>query len=587
MATLNLQLNPSGVVTGGAKAENALDDVKASAIGAESALERMGRKSAANLNKATSQTNKLAKAGNNNARQLTQQFSQIADMGAATGQWAKAFLIQLTDISMIFGGPLLIGMATAASVVGAVGLSFLKGRQEGSKFSEVMDQITESTKNANDELEILRLGLNSDEELALTRKISELHEEIASLAAQEAKAQEMQLASMVVVMGKAVEEKRKELAAAEEALVAYRSTTQELAAAEGNARSLGGAVGIVADQATRAADEVQRIISGMLALPQQGVDALRQSEINLQYKGDEVGRAGALAAERFGDVSGFDPILRAGLAEQKQAFIENAKQTAMNREQLKAWQKAQADAGRAASTGASSAVTAASELQDSYESLAESLDPLLRLTNEYKESQATLAAAQAAGLASAADVQRFNDLATKSYEEGKDALSDQLSVYDSLIERSSSYAESILFQNGSIKDSVLGLIQTYAQLILKKNAMAKVEAGGTGFFGSFLPKVFAGMFDTGGTIGMGQTGIVGENGPEVVSATGSGAVVTSRANTARQSKAGGMSISIDARGAQEGLQIKSRPPFPKLSQAQFKLGQIKGMTVLEKNSAGL
>ncbi|WP_339669637.1 hypothetical protein [uncultured Roseovarius sp.] len=63
--------------------------------------------------------------------------------------------------------------------------------------------------------------------------------------------------------------------------------------------------------------------------------------------------------------------------------------------------------------------------------------------------------------------------------------------------------------------------------------------GGGGLFGgigSALGGLFAGFFDTGGRIGAGQFGIVGERGPEIVSGP---ANVTSRVDTARMMQGGG------------------------------------------------
>ncbi|MGL5306374.1 MAG: hypothetical protein ACRC9Y_09520, partial [Aeromonas veronii] len=73
-----------------------------------------------------------------------------------------------------------------------------------------------------------------------------------------------------------------------------------------------------------------------------------------------------------------------------------------------------------------------------------------------------------------------------------------------------------------------GLIsgQTAANLIRAQGAISAGLVAGT---------AFAGMFDNGGVIPAGQTGIVGEFGPEFVKGP---AVVTSRAKTAEMARAG-------------------------------------------------
>lgn len=107
-----------------------------------------------------------------------------------------------------------------------------------------------------------------------------------------------------------------------------------------------------ADQASRLAGEIQRAVDNAIALSAQGLSSLKESEIALRFKGDPVGRAGALARERFGDISGLDPILRGEMAKMRAEYVQSVQQTERNRQELADWQKMQAEAARSSpSTG--------------------------------------------------------------------------------------------------------------------------------------------------------------------------------------------------------------------------------------------
>lgn len=79
--------------------------------------------------------------------------------------------------------------------------------------------------------------------------------------------------------------------------------------------------------------------------------------------------------------------------------------------------------------------------------------------------------------------------------------------------------------------------------------------------GGFPPMGYAGMYDTGGTIGRGQFGIVGENGPEIVNGP---ANITSRRKTAALASvvAGFMGVTLPQADAQATTLITSTPNSP-------------------------
>ncbi len=114
-----------------------------------------------------------------------------------------------------------------------------------------------------------------------------------------------------------------------------------------------GALNAAAASAANLANEIGRAADNAAALVSSGLSALQQSEIDLQFKGDPVGRAAARAAAAFDRKSGFgSSSLPDGLTEQlkkqRQAFIDAATATEQNRQELIAWTKAQAEAQKTA-----------------------------------------------------------------------------------------------------------------------------------------------------------------------------------------------------------------------------------------------
>lgn len=104
VAVLELQAKTDGLK----KAEAALDGVTNAAMRTEDAAKDAGVA-------VNSAGGAMGKAGGN-TRMFAQQLSQVAQQGAATGQWMQAFTIQAADIGMAFGtiGTILGTVATVA-----------------------------------------------------------------------------------------------------------------------------------------------------------------------------------------------------------------------------------------------------------------------------------------------------------------------------------------------------------------------------------------------------------------------------------------------------------------------------------------
>lgn len=105
MATLRLNVDPTGAVRGAQRAEAALDGVKKEARETEVATERIGRSMVG--------VDRAAKPMNNSLRMASMQLSQVAQQGAATGNYLQALAIQAPDLALGFGA---IGIAVGALI---------------------------------------------------------------------------------------------------------------------------------------------------------------------------------------------------------------------------------------------------------------------------------------------------------------------------------------------------------------------------------------------------------------------------------------------------------------------------------------
>lgn len=145
MATLRLDIDTSRLVRGAGSAENALEDVAIQARATAEATDNIG------ISAPVAARGMGALSGN--SRGLAQQLSQVVDMGLATGQWAKAFFIQASDIAMLFGGPWMIAIGSAIGVLGTLGVSFLTAGDNGKSLEEQIDDLTDAMSDYRDLVE--------------------------------------------------------------------------------------------------------------------------------------------------------------------------------------------------------------------------------------------------------------------------------------------------------------------------------------------------------------------------------------------------------------------------------------------------
>ncbi|MCD1619118.1 phage tail tape measure protein [Salipiger manganoxidans] len=203
--------------------------------------------------------------------------------------------------------------------------------------------------------------------------------------------------------------------------------------------------------------------------------------------------------------------------------------------------------------GSNSAEKEADRTKEAYDALVASLDPAVAASQQLADAQEKVNAALKIGYIDATQAADALDLAKEAYDKSIAAIDDGTDIWKSFQDAGASAIDRLIDGTGTLKDALLDVIKQMALAIANKQILAQ---GGTAVtsLGGLVMSTFAGLFDSGGTIGMGQYGIVGEYGPELVRSTGTGAVVTSRVDTARMMRPqGDQTFNIDARGAQQGV----------------------------------
>ena len=540
------------VVAANEKAAVATEKVAAAATRAVPSVQKM-----------TQGTVKVSEAANRstgNMRMFGQQLSQVAQQGAATGQWAQAFAIQAADIGLAFGP---VGMAIGAVLT--VLPSLVMGFMEAGSGADELDDSLSSLAEAMSHLRNVQGDINGDfsdltrefginaaaakELLEIQRQLAEVRatrafdkaatgvtgilggelysnanvlgdqiEQIKALYAErealieQSAIIEQQLMDGATIatppenLGLAVSDIEQQIAAIGGLSTVMDRLTNEyhlsadaagqlvLAATEVNGATdlssrvdaaqnlarvldevtagfIGGtdeayelyqqlldavtaglqlegmdyasSISAGADQASRLADEMQRAVNNAISLAAQGISNLRQSELRLQYRNDPVGLAGAMAREEFGDVSGFDPILRGELEKQRDAFIANAEATEANKQALIEWQKAQAAAasgsGRRGGGGGGGSRGGASEA-------AKELQQLMREGESITKSVMTAQEEYSAAIAQAARLLDVGAISQETYNRHVDQLGVELqeAQFGDLIGQVQDFTESLI-----------------------------------------------------------------------------------------------------------------------------------------------
>jgi hypothetical protein len=544
-------------------------------------------------NAAASVGTKSAFAANGGVRMLGQQISQVAQQGAATGQWMQALSIQAADIGMAFGG-----VGIAIGILATVGMPLLMQAMGGAesaadRMADAQDRLADSVASLRDistELNNLdaleqKYGEIDARLIGLIERQREFHAEAARGAARDAisaLADEYGVASGALnlyrITGKgAAADLAESLGLTKTAMVglqdairdAQTATTFEeqadaLARVDGwlqkstiSTSDLAKGVGDAALEmlaaekaASDSADAVQEATKSTAALAN-GVKGVVSWYAMVNANVEEAAQsaddlANANMASAIAAAAGWAKTLwdrMAGAAASGSALAqynrrEEAMRGALGRGQTPSSQEPifrygdgtafdpTPDLGGGGGGGGTAAID---DTRNAYDRLMASLDPVVARTQDMAEATAVVDAALAAQDITAAEHARALDLITDKYMEAtsaSQALQDAgANAIDGLIDGTLSLSEAL---KQMAKDLIFATIK--AQLL---NNVTGANAG-MSLGGIIMAGITGGFHDSGGTIPLGTTGMVGERGPELVRATSSGAMVTSRVDTARQ-----------------------------------------------------
>ena len=349
----------------------------------------------------------------------------------------------------------------------------------------------------------------------------------------------------------------------------YRSMVDASLAALDIASNIGaaqGAIGGAAAAATGLADEMARAAGNAAALAASGAARAREAEIKVKFAGDPVGEAKAVAAERFdsqvGDFSGFDPILKTALDDQRQSYIDNAAAAERARQAVVDWNKAQQAAGASAARASGGGGRAArrEDTTDIFAASDAQIDRLRLERAEIGESAARvaelttrwslLAEAKRRGLdldAQAADTGRT----LRQEIEAQAAAVGDLAGANARAESSarmyeraqgdlrSGIADAIV-DGENLQDTLAGIARSFAKAAIEAALFGEATSGlgGGGLIGN-LVGALTGRRASGGPVRAGGAYLVNENtaNSEVFVAPKNGAILT--ANQAQRAISGG------------------------------------------------
>lgn len=118
--------------------------------------------------------------------------------------------------------------------------------------------------------------------------------------------------------------------------------------------------------------------------------------------------------------------------------------------------------------------------------------------------------------------------------------------------------EDAVVNGEKLRDVLQGLLQDIARIILRKAVTEPIAGAISGIFGQLFGGLFGGGRAGGGPVDPGKFYVVGERGPELLVPRAAANVVPTGAGM------GGMTINIDARGADLGVETRLRALVPAL-----------------------
>ena len=224
--------------------------------------------------------------------------------------------------------------------------------------------------------------------------------------------------------------------------------------------------------------------------------------------------------------------------------------------------------------------------QRAYDALMASLDPAIAASQKLAEAQKTINAEMATGKITTGQAAAATKLATAEYDKAIAGIKGVAGAWGDLNAVGTNAIDSLVGETATLSDALRNMAKELALTAVKALALQHITGGTSGMSlgGLIMQALTGGVHDAGGTIPNGTVGLVGERGPELVRAGSSGAVVTSRVDTARMMQGGGQAqrISVDV-GVTVDDDGKIRAYVRKIGQAAAQAGAANAVQTVKRS----
>lgn len=525
MATLRLNVDPTGAVRGSDAAEDGLQRVERQAFRTEDALD--------DVSAASTRVGRGMGGATGGARGLAMQLSQVADMGVATGQWGRAFFMQMSDIAMLMGGPWMIAAGATVGVLGTIGLSFLEASDDAEELIEDVYEVSDSLRALGGVSRVTADDLDN----YLTRAFGDSADEVERLILH-FKELELTAAIRPVIEGlKPVRAGLREIEGAFRTVIEAQQMIEEG----------GGTAGLDywQDVYDRNRDIVEQnivLLSGLDDV-KDAVEAIGQSESPeelaeklaiavdaLEPMSGEIGTAARETLIALADEAGVLGLVLSNAAGEAERLADALPRTT----------GVAGGRGTVVPTGIDIVMMGmggefipgrdrkprarrTEQLKEQYDQLLGSMDATSRAAYQYEKAQKLLNEAQAAGVIDATQYDEAMALVENRFDDMMDSAHELRDAFNSVETGFESNIMAMVSGTQTFEESMRGMAreviaQLYDILVVQQlvGSFSPTTGAGTGIMG-FLGPIFggvAGLRADGGDVRPGETYIVGERGPE-------------------------------------------------------------------------
>lgn len=544
MATLRLNVDPTGAVAGAAKAKTAIDAIKAVAMQAEAAVGKAFRGIGSAASKAGSAIGALGRMTGQTRFVVQNAANQLGDMAVQIGMGTSAIRAMGLQLPQLLGGFSALGGAVGAvlpilGAVAAIGLpiaaAFLAARGGASDFEDQLESIERTTDSLLETMDILKmdaqeLGERYGDAALAVREFAKAQAELRVSMAEEALKGNIDGMADTLAMFAAAnrswgDRMLSPLVNLGKEIGLTIDQTEQLGVAFQNIRiaedfdasksALQGLIDLMDEYGIEASDlppEIQQALDDMISLTNATIAAQAAMEALTGAASDlaQINVAGAIAnltMPGFGTGSS-DAIPDLGGV----SFPSNVITLTPPKK--------------------TSGGGAAKSIADQYESLRSSLDETYRAARQYEDAQELLNKALAAGEITAQEYSETLALAKEKMNEAGQAASEMQGVFDTIESSMENAFMSMIDGTMSAKDAFRSMArdiiaELYRVLVVQQlvGSFDTKTGTGSGIVG-FIGGLFGGARAGGGPVEQGKTYLVGEKGPELFTPSNTGSITS-------------------------------------------------------------